>query len=158
MGPAKDQAEPAIDTVRRKARALVVLDPFGAIGFTPEEQYQEILINWRELFNVELNARHVETFSPHGHEADGCDLIILDWGAMGAKSHLMHHQVRWVVTWAQDHPSALVVIQSVAGDFLEYEIEREEMPKLANILIYDSARSTPPSWWVNNLPTADESQ
>ena len=137
---------------RRRARALIVLDPFGAPGFSPEKQYQALLLNWRELFDVELNARHVEAFMPDAQNADGCDLVILDWGALGAKSELMQDQVRRVVGWATDHPSALVVLQSIAGDFLEAEIEREQMPKLANILIFDPCTSTPPAWWFNNLP------
>ena len=152
------EPEPTTKPARRKARALIVLDPFGATGFSPEEQYQALLLNWRELFDVELDARLVETFNPRASEAEGCDLIVLDWGALGAQSHLMQEQVRWVVTWAEDHPSALVVIQSLAGDFLEEEIERERMPKLANILIFDPMSSNPPSWWFNHLPKAQTSR
>ena len=150
------EPEPTTKPARRKARALIVLDPFGATGFSPEEQYQALLLNWRELFDVELDARLVETFNPRASEAEGCDLIVLDWGALGAQSHLMQEQVRWVVTWAEDHPSALVVIQSLAGDFLEEEIERERMPKLANILIFDPMSSNPPSWWFKPAKSADQ--
>ena len=136
----------------RTVRALVVLDPAGAIGRTADDEFKQLLDDYRDIHDLELQAKRAENFSPHGDDAYGCDLIIFDWGGMGTGgSMLMQHQVRWLTTFAQDHPSTLIVIRSMVWAYIEREMEAERIPKLANMIL-DEGFLNLPDWWLKTLP------
>ena len=132
-------------------RALVMLDAAGGGGYTPDEEFAEIVVNWRDLYDIDIsNAKRSDTFSPSGQEADGCDLVVFDWGGASIGNDMLQHQVRWLINWAGDHPSALIVVRSLASTFLEVAMEREDMPDLPNV-IADTGDLKLPNWWLAGL-------
>ena len=62
----------------------------------------------------------------------------------------MGHQLHWVLQWAEDHPSALVVVRSRAGRDLKDEFLDEQTPLLINVIV-DHGELFLPDWWVNGL-------
>ena len=130
-----------------RVRALVVLDAIGGGGKSADDEFGEVLEHYAEIHGLWLDARRAETFNPHGGAVDGCDLVIFDWGGASIGNDMMLHQMRWLVQWAEDHPSALIVIRSMAWSALEGEIEAEQLPRLPNIVL-DDGDLTIPSWWL----------
>ena len=144
------EAKPGEERTLHRVRTLIVLDPVGGAGRTPEEEFEEIVETYRELYDLVLDAKRSETFSPHGHEADGCELVIFDWGGASIGNDLLQHQVRWLVNWAGDHPGALVVIRSMAWAWLEVAVEDEVLPKLPNMVLEEGTVEIP-AWWRAGL-------
>ena len=134
----------------RRATALVVLDPASTSGMTTADELRDIVEVWRDLHSIELDTTLRERFSPHGRDADGCEVLIFDWGGMSLGNDLMEHQLRWVLQWAEDHPSALVVVRSRAGLYLKHEFLDEQTPLLVNVIV-DHGELFLPDWWVNGL-------
>ena len=66
----------------RSARALVVLDEQGSLGMSAEDEYDELLLDWRELHDIELDAALAHRFGANERRADGCDAVTFDWGGM----------------------------------------------------------------------------
>ena len=67
---------------------------------------------------------------------------------MSLGNDLLGHQVRALIPWAEDHPSALVIIRSMLSwQYLQDEIEDEQLPALPNV-IYDDRHMQIPAWWL----------
>ena len=63
----------------KQARALIVLDAAAMPDMTVEDEFAYIVETWRDLHDVELDAKRAEHFSPDGRDADGCDLVVDRW-------------------------------------------------------------------------------
>ena len=147
-----------------KAKALFVLDSSDPTGYSIEEQGEALLDNWREVFKIDLTTRHIEAFTADAPEAEGCELVIVNWSTLNDDKDRLQTRKTEIVRWAAEHPTALVVLQSVAGNQREALIERQRMPQLRNVianfwcpnhLIFDPLLGSPPAWWRNSLPMAD---
>ena len=130
----------------RTVRALVILDPAGATGRSPEKEFNELLLVYEQDYDLKLDARRADVFDPA--EADRAEMILFDWGGMSLGNDLLGHQVRALLPWAEDHPSALVIIRSMLSwQYLQDEIEEEQLPALPNV-IYDDGHMQVPAWWL----------
>ncbi|MCY3856760.1 MAG: hypothetical protein OXF78_10770 [Rhodospirillales bacterium] len=67
---------------------------------------------------------------------------------MSLGNDLLGHQIRALTRWAEDHPSALVIIRSMLSwNELQDEIRDEQLPALPNV-IQDDGRVRIPAWWL----------
>ena len=130
------RAQPAVRKRAQghKARALFVLDSSDPTGYSIEEQSEALLDNWRELFKIELTTQHIESFTADAPEAEGCELVIVNWSTLNDDKDRLQTRETEIVRWAAEHPTALVVLQSVAGNQREALIERQRMPQLRNVI------------------------
>ena len=114
--------------------ALFVLDPRGSEHMDSKTEFEELLKQYRAQYGLTLNARRADFFIPAN--AKGMDLVVFDWGGMALGDSLMSDQIRGLYRWADDHPSALVVMRSALGSkWIDREIENEHMRPLSNVLV-----------------------
>ncbi|MYD95526.1 MAG: hypothetical protein F4Y02_17975 [Chloroflexi bacterium] len=140
----------------RRVRALIVLDPMGTSAKPPELEYIEIRDDYRDFWGLHLDAERADTFRPD--RIGVVDLIVFDWGGMAVGNSMLQHQLRYLLRWAEDHPSALVVIHSATSwRFLRWEIEDHQLPDLANVVFDGEVEWDPPDWWLHALPLMEAS-
>jgi hypothetical protein len=92
-----------------RIKTAIWVDPFGSMGETPEEQVKREQEHLESELGVRLN---VHTPSHLGQIEEGTDLVLFDYGGMMAGNSLCEDNSRGLIRWAEDHPSALVVIIS----------------------------------------------
>ena len=115
---------PGTEPKQRTVRALVILDPAGVTDSPPEKEFNELLLVYEQDYDLKLDAKRADVFDPA--EADRAEMILFDWGGMSLGNDLLGHQVRALLPWAEDHPSALVIIRSMLSwQYLQDEIEEE---------------------------------
>ncbi len=137
----------ASETGIRTVKALVVLDPAGQYDKEPDREFAEIRQIYEEDFHLKLDAVRADVFNPG--QADRAEIVIFDWGGASLGNDLMGHQLRALMRWADDHPSALVIIRSaLSWSYLQDEIEAKQLPALANV-VNDDGRLTLPAWWLS---------
>lgn len=95
----------------RTVRTLVVLDPMSGLYRTQEDELRQILQTYENDHDLRLEARLKDVFDPA--DAKHAERIIFDWGGMSLGNDLLDHQIRTLTRWAEDHPSALVIIRSM---------------------------------------------
>ncbi len=136
----------ASETAIRTVKALVVLDPAGLWDKEPDREFAEIRQIYEEDFHLKLDAVRADVFDPG--QADRAEIVIFDCGGASLGNDPMGHQLRALMRWAEDHPSALVIIRSaLSWSCLQDEIEDEQLPALANI-VNNNGRLTLPAWWL----------
>lgn len=63
---------------------------------------------------------------------------------MALSNDLLGHQLRALIRWAEDHPSALVIIRSMLSwRYLQNEIEDAQVPALPNVIYRRRAHADP---------------
>ena len=130
----------------RTVRALVVLDPMSRLYRTQKDELRQILQTYENDHDLRLEARLKDVFDPA--DAEHAEMIVFDWGGMSLGNDLLGHQIRTLTRWAEDHPSALVIIRSMLSwNELQNEIRDERLPSLPNIVV-DDGRMQIPAWWL----------
>jgi hypothetical protein len=139
------------------------VDLMGAGGKTPEEEMEQ----HREWIEEELGVR-LDIHMPYNISQieEGTDLVLFDYGGMMLGNSLMEDNSRRLVRWAEDHPSALVVIistftydQAVRHEIAEHlgidsvpyhynvpEKDRGTTP-MHNITVFSQGENTYPDWF-----------
>lgn len=84
-------------------------DLMGACGMTPEEEMKQQKEWAEEELGVKLDIHMPMNIS---QIEEGTELVFFDYGGMMLGNSLMEDNSRHLVRWAEDHPSALVVIVS----------------------------------------------
>jgi len=124
----------------RTVRTLIVLDPISGADTTQDDEFERSVQNYEEDHDLKLDATLANVFDPA--EAERAGMIIFDWGGMSLGNDLRGHQIRALTRWAEDHPSALVIIRSILSwNELQDQIRDEQLPALPNI-IHDDGRTT----------------
>ena len=130
----------------RTVRALVVLDPMAGLETTQEEELERIRQTCEEDHRLKLDTTLKDVFDPA--DAERAEIIVFDWGGMSLGNDLLGHQTRTLTRWAEDHPSALVIIRSMLSwNELQNEIRDERLPPLRNMIV-DDGRLQIPAWWL----------
>ena len=118
----------------KATRALFVLDPMGSVLMDSNNEFTELVEKYETECGLKLDARLEDVFN--AVNATGVELIVFDWGGMSLGNSLMEHQIRTLHRWADDHPSALIVIRSALGSrWIDREIENEHMSPLSNVVV-----------------------
>ena len=130
----------------RTVRTLVVLDPMSGLDRTREDELRQILQTCENDHDLRLEATLKDVFDPA--DAEHAEMIVFDWGGMSLGNDLLGHQIRTLTRWAEDHPSALVIIRSMLSwNELQNEIRDERLPSLPNLIV-DDGRLQIPAWWL----------
>jgi hypothetical protein len=116
----------------KKLTALVLMDETEA--YTPEWQLEGIV---EELQNNNIEI-HVKKHSWHMMDLlkEKADLLIADYGGVGIMNSASANSQLWAVcSWAENHPSSLVILWSpLTRRYYEQEL-KEQFPNLENIVI-----------------------
>ena len=130
---------------KRAVRTLIVLDPISGADTTQEDEFKQIIGTYEEDHGLKLDATQARVFDPT--EAERAEMIVFDWGGMSLGNDLLEHQIRGLTRWAENHPSALVIIRSMLSwNELQDEIRDEHLPARPNV-IQDDGRMRIPAWW-----------
>ena len=130
----------------RTLRTLIVLDPMSGPDTTQDDELQQIVRSYEDEHGLKLEATLANVFDPA--EAERAEMIVFDWGGMSQGNDLLGHQIRGLTRWAEDHPSALLIIRSMLSwNELQDEIRDEQIPALPNV-IRDDGRMRIPGWWL----------
>jgi len=92
-----------------RIKTAFFVDPMGGGGRTPEEEMESEKESLEEELGVKLDIHRVHHM---GQIEQGTDLLLFDFGGMMMGNSLAEDNSRRVVRWAEDHPSALVIIIS----------------------------------------------
>ena len=131
---------------KRAVRTLIVLDPISGTDTSQEDEFEQTVRTYEEEHGLKLDATLASVFDPA--EAERAEMIVFDWGGMNLGNDLLGHQIRGLTRWAEDHPSALVIIRSMLSwNELQDEIRDEQLPALPNV-IQDDGRMRIPAWWI----------
>ncbi len=95
----------------KRVRAAALLDNVGSLGRTPEEELRDEVRTLEEVLDVRIEAQLCSAVSQF---PEGTDLVLFDYGGvcMGYGENLLARQEQALVRWADDHPSALVLVVS----------------------------------------------
>ena len=167
----KPSRKKATANKRRPIKCAHIADPMGhGFGkYTPEDEMLENKELYEEILERPLDVKLC--FGPHDIEV-GTEIVFYDYGGMmpGSES-LMESNARYILKWAQDHPSALVIIISsfTYRHFVQYEAEQMGLvdeaskpgtfddPKLApltipNVIVDSGGHAEAiPEWWRAGL-------
>jgi len=118
-----------------RVKTLIITDPTGGAGMSPEEEADFIARYMAEMYGIVLNyvhstaAQSLKEVQPH--------LVILDYGGASiGYGDTGYHQIEYVLKWAEDHPSKLVLIYSLFTTWMVHEIQ-EDIEPLDNVLFWD---------------------
>src|SRR5258708_28958370 len=89
----------------------VILDWMGSGGRTPEEEFSGVVKEFRESLSVRMDAYQARSAYP-GASREGTELVLFDFGGVLPGSDMPERNAREIVRWAENHPSALVVVIS----------------------------------------------
>ena len=113
----------------------MILDPSGSVGMEPEEEAESIAKYLAELYGIALN--YTVTTGAQLLDEVKPDLVILDYGgAMMGYGDTAFNQVDYVLKWAEEHPSKLVLIYTLFTTWMVHEIQ-EDIDPLDNVLFWD---------------------
>jgi hypothetical protein len=114
-----------------RIKTAFFVDPVGSMGVTPEEEMQREKESLEDELGVKLDIHRVVHM---GQIEQGTDLLLFDYGGMMMGNSLAEDNSRRVIQWAEDHPSALVVIISTftydhaVRDAIAEHLELETVP------------------------------
>ena len=136
-------------------KVAMLVDDVGAADETGAEEralYLRTLKRW-------LPRATVTTYIPPGYYRfeEHTDILVFDYGGMSmAYTTRAWDATRATVSWAQDHPSALVLVPSTVTweRLLRAELKDQGLFELPNIHVVPLLRSKHtesqlPSWWVD---------
>jgi len=92
-----------------RIKTAFFVDPVGGGGKTPEEEMASEKESLEEELGVKLDIKQIHHM---GQIEEGTDLLLFDFGGMMMGNSLAEDNSRRVIRWAEDHPSALVIIIS----------------------------------------------
>lgn len=119
----------------KRIKTLMILDPSGSVGMEPEEEAESIAKYLAELYGIVLN--YTVTTGAQLLDEVKPDLVILDYGgAMMGYGDTAFSQVDYVLKWAEEHPSKLVLIYTLFTTLMVHEIQ-EDIEPLDNVLFWD---------------------
>lgn len=121
-----------------KIKTAIILDPAGTSSSTPEEEALELAQRYRRYVYPQILDCHQGTCV--SMIRDGTDLVLFDYGGMmPGNETTMTAQARSVIKWAENHPSALVVIVSTFTftHLVKYEAEDLGLTDLPNVVVED---------------------
>jgi len=100
----------------------VVLDFMGAGDLTPEEEFEQLK---KDIGEVLANPVDYTDAKMVHRIKEGSRLVIFDFGGLMPGTNLMEDQSRQVITWASEHPNALVLVISTFtfSNFIQPEME-----------------------------------
>jgi hypothetical protein len=145
----------------QKIKAAIIVDPMGhGFGeFSPEQEVKDHVREYKERVAPAKLAWY-RAHSP-GDIKVGTDLVIYDFGGMLPGTSLMEDNARYLVKWAEDNSSALVVVVSAFtyNNYVSVEAEERGL-SLPNIVVDDGHGDPIPAWWrsMNGLPAPDVKQ
>lgn len=118
---------------RIKVRVGIVNDPVGALGQTPGEEAQDILLEM-EGWDIEP-VLITHGLGMHVIRDRNIDILVIDYGGMSyGAGDTAEWQVKEAITWAKDHPGKLLILWT---DFTQriYECELKSIfGELDNVL------------------------
>lgn len=118
-----------------RIKTLIIADPSGSAGMEPEEEADFIARYMAELHGIVLN--YTITTGAHMLDEIKPDLVILDYGgAMMGYGDTAFSQVSYVLKWAEEHPSKLVLIYTLFTTWMVHEVYEDIIP-LDNVLFWD---------------------
>lgn len=119
----------------KKIKTLIIADPSGGAGMEPEEEADFIANYMAEAHGIVLN--YTITTAAHVLDEVKPNLVILDYGgAMMGYGDTAWRQVDYVLKWAEEHPSKLVLIYTLFTTWMVHEIQ-EDIDPLDNVLFWD---------------------
>ena len=128
----------------RTIKCSVVLDYMGCNEATPEDEFEQICKDVREIIANPI--MFYESKMVHRIEM-GSDLVLFDFGGIMPGSNLMEDQSRELIQWAQDHPSALVLV--ISGFTFTHQVQplmNELKMNVPNIALWRGYADTFPDW------------
>ena len=137
-------------------KTLILVDPFGCLGQSPEEEIEEILARVKEYLpkGHKLKSYRVHCFDPEA-VVPGTDLVLFDFGGMLAGNDLAGSNARALLKWAENNPAALVLVTSRFTFQHCVAFEMEELGlTLPNVINEHEARTEEnkynplPAWWL----------
>lgn len=118
-----------------KIKTLIIADPAGGVGNTPEEEGDFMAKYLAEVHGIVIN--YTVTTAAQTLDEAKPDLVILDYGgAMMGYGDGAWRQVDYVLKWAENHPSKLVLIYTLFTTWMVHEIQ-EDINTLDNVLFWD---------------------
>lgn len=137
---------------KRTINTAIIVDPMGhGCGeYTPQDEIRQHTEHFTEMLERPLKV-HAPA-GPHGIEA-GTELVIFDFGGMLPGTSLMEDFARAIVKWAEEHPSALVIVVSefTWNRYVEYEMKDRGLTGLPNITHGLDFEEQVPEWWIAGL-------
>jgi hypothetical protein len=95
--------------MRKTVRAAIVIDPWGALDKTGDEEAAEHEVRLKVL----LRPARVDVIRKEWiDERLDVDLLLFDFGGMSIGNDLMASNSRALIRWLQDHPSSLALVVS----------------------------------------------
>lgn len=88
---------------------------------------------------------------------ENTDILVFDWGGAAAYDTRAADWTRAVVSWASDHPQALIIVPSSYAyeRLLKHELEESGLYHLPNLFVTNGLHrwGTPclPAWWLAGL-------
>lgn len=140
-------------------KTAIIVDYMGIGSKTPEEEIAQHTERFTDLLERPLVVHTPR--APYGIET-GTELVIYDFGGLlpGATGLIESH-TRSIVQWAQDNPSALVVVVSgfTWNHYIKQELEDHGLLDIPNITCDDffekeenPSKDWPiPMWWKASL-------
>lgn len=92
-----------------RIKTAIWVDPAGSMGETSEQQIKRAKDYYEDELGVKLNVHTPQNIS---EIEEGTDLVLFDYGGMMYGNSLAEDNSRRLVRWAEDHPSALVIVVS----------------------------------------------
>lgn len=135
MSSKVDRALQRLKVMTKRIKTLIIADPSGGAGMEPEEEADFIARYLAEMhglvidYTITTGAQTLDEAKP--------DLVILDYGgAMIGYGDTAYSQVKYVLKWAEEHPSKLVLIYTFFTTWMVHEIQ-EDIDPLDNVLFWD---------------------
>jgi hypothetical protein len=129
----------------------VILDWMGSGGRTPEEEFADVVKEFSESLNVKLDAYQARSAYP-GDIREGTDLVLFDFGGVLPGTDMPDRNAREIVRWAENHPSALVVVISEMTYewHVKQQMEQLGLTGLHNVVCACVGEDIP-KWFKTNL-------
>ncbi len=132
-------------TTKKKPQSItcsVVLDYMGSYDSDPEEEFEKLQKDLRRVIANPVSfeeSKMVHRINPKS------DLVLFDFGGLMPGNNLMQDQSRALIQWAQDHPSALVLVVSkfTFTHGIQPEMEDMGLGELHNVKLWWAADPFP---------------
>lgn len=138
----------------KQLKTAIIVDMMGS-GYgevAPEQEIEEIVERFSSLL-APAKLQHYRAWHPgelgKGIQP-GTDLVLYDFGGMGAGSSLPESNARALLKWAENHPGSLVVIVSrfTFTRYVQPEME-EARGELPNVVCDFGVAGNIPEWFLN---------
>jgi len=141
----------------RRIKTAIIIDFMGTARYTPEEEIAQHV----ERFNELLSPDRIEVHTPDHPSLiePGTELVIYDFGGLlpGCDDMIRSH-VRSLIDWAENHPSALVLVVSYFTFSGSVQPEMEGLGLILPNIVCDDITGEEgpiPEWWLGRPLTPD---